>query len=72
MNFLPSEPLYGLLAIIYESFLKEIGFKFIDVSGVYVKPYDCKSLFLEKFMKEIKEERHFIGDILYHRGETDF
>ncbi len=68
MNFLPSEPLYGLQALIYSSFLKDVGFDFINISGEYKHINQSKSLFLEHFMKEIKEERHYIGDVLYHRG----
>lgn len=30
-----------------------------------------KSLFLEAFMKEIKEERHFAGDVFYREGEIE-
>lgn len=66
MNFLPPEPLYGLLVVIYQAFLKELGFSFFQLSNLTMQPFHHKSLFLENFMKDIKEERHYPGDLLYN------
>jgi CRP-like cAMP-binding protein len=72
LNFLPPDPLYGLLLVIYKDYLKKIGFSFVqDLTYKSIGPADYKSAFLESFMKEVKEERHFAGDVFYTEGEVE-
>jgi len=68
---LPPDPLYGLLLAIHKVSLTKIGFEFVkNLSYRTIGFADSKSVFLEQFMKEIKEERYFAGDIFYTQGEV--
>lgn len=72
MRILPADPLYGLLLAIYKESLKTIGFSFAEkLICKALGPADYKSVFLESLMKQIKEERHFPGDVLYTSGEIE-
>ena len=69
MQLLPADPLYGLLLVIHKDSLRRIGFDFVrNLSYKTLGPADSKSIFLEKIMKEIKEQRHFAGDVFYTVG----
>ena len=46
MNFLPPDPLYGLLGIIYQAFLEELGFNFVSLSASKMQLNQKKSIFL--------------------------
>jgi hypothetical protein len=70
MNFLPSEPLYGLLLLIYHAFLDEMGFRFFSLCNLSMHSINCRSPFLEAFMKDVREERHYTGDLLYAEGQS--
>lgn len=48
----------------------EIGLEFaLDAVPESVRVTGNRSLFLENFMREIKEQRQFVGDIVYQCGE---
>jgi hypothetical protein len=46
MNFLPPDPLYGLLGIIYQAFLEELGLNFVLLSVSKMQLNQKKSVFL--------------------------
>jgi hypothetical protein len=68
---LPEKVHYELNLTIYNEFLTQLDFLH-DHSRPASDKFNVsygRSLFLQKIMKEIKEERHFVGNILYQQGD---